>query len=98
MPLVMHHPMGAPGDWVGGHRDRWATSGPSAWVLPIWQGPVRPSTLFRPSGTGRNANPFLSERMELSVPRYIPPPPNYRRIAGFGAVVLLHVVVIYAFA
>jgi len=36
--------------------------------------------------------------MELSVPRYIPPPPNYRRIVGFGLVVLLHVVVIYAFA
>jgi len=24
--------------------------------------------------------------MELSVPRYIPPPPNYRRIVGFGLV------------
>ena len=32
------------------------------------------------------------------VPHYIPPPTNYRRIIGFGLVVLLHVVVIYAFA
>jgi protein TonB len=33
--------------------------------------------------------------MEISVPHYIPPPPNYRRTVGFGVVVLLHVVVIY---
>ncbi len=34
--------------------------------------------------------------MELSVPHYVPPAPNYRRAVGFGAVVLVHVLVIYA--
>ena len=36
--------------------------------------------------------------MELTVPHYMPPPPNYRRMIGFGAVVLAHVFVIYALA
>src|SRR4051812_15613547 len=33
--------------------------------------------------------------MEISVPHYVPPPPNYRRTIGFGIVVVLHVIVIY---
>lgn len=35
--------------------------------------------------------------MELSAPRYVPPPTNYRRTIGFGLVVAFHALVVWAF-